>query len=218
MRNRVSIILILVAMALLLSGCMSLFTALTVEAPLSSDSSMLVVEIGNDYEYLVNNNYTGWAPIVKDPSGNIVQFQMINAIYDAKTLYVAPNVAPGVYTMSAIRHVYTDYGLVKDGDYPEYEPYVERPYHIQQNFLLEKPVKVSVPSNSMVTLGYYDIAYEWNGGGFADKDDRWKAVDSTVKIKSEPDNKRTLQVIKGSLNSDTWKVWNEKNPEAPYKK
>ncbi len=217
MKRGLSVALIVVAITLL-SGCMSLFTALSVEEPLTGESSMLVVEIGENYNYLVNNNYTGWAPIVKDSNGNVVPFQMINAISNAATIYVAANITPGVYTMTGLRHVYTDYGLLKDGDYPEYEPYVERPYHVQQFFPLEKPIKVTVPVKSMTTLGYYDISFEWNGGGFAGKDDRWKAVESTVKIKSNPESKKLLQVIKYSMNSDNWKLWNERNPEPPYKK
>ena len=216
MKKRMSLMLVLIIIALLLSGCMSLFTALTIEEPLSSDSSMLVVEMGNNDDYLVNNNYTGWAPIVKDSSGIIVPFKMINAIVDAKTIYVAPNVAPGVYTMTGVRHVYTDYGILRDDDSPTYEPYVEKSYHIQQYFPLAKPVKVTVSPKSMVSLGYVDIDFEWNGGGFADKDDRWKAVESTVTLISNPQSRDVLRAIKGSLNSATWKLWNESNPEAPF--
>ena len=216
MKKRISLMLVLFIVALLLSGCMSLFTALTIEEPLSSDSSMLVVEMGSNNDYLINNNYTGWAPIVKDSSGMIVPFTMINAIVDAKTIYVAPNVAPGVYTMTGVRHVYTDYGILRDDDSPTYEPYVDKPYHIQQYFPLTNPVKVTIPPKSMISLGYVNIDFEWNGGGFAEKDDRWKAVESTVKITSNPQNKDVLRAIKGSLNSATWKLWNERNPEIPF--
>ncbi|NCB01462.1 MAG: hypothetical protein EOM67_04740 [Spirochaetia bacterium] len=215
MKKKLTVGIVIFVAVLLLSSCMSLFTALTVEEPMNADSSMLVVELGNDGSYLVNNNYTGWAPIIKDSSGAIVPMQMINAISDAKTIYVAPNIAPGEYVMTAIRHVYTDYGLVTSSDYANYEPYVKTSYQVQQDFPLDKSVKVTVTPKKMVTLGYYDIAYEHNGGGFAAKDDRWKVLPSTVNITSEPNNKNILRVIKGSLNSTTWKLWNERNPELP---
>ncbi len=204
--------LLLITIMFVLSGCMSIFTALAIEEPVNSESSMLVVEIGSDGEYLMNNNYTGWAPLIEDVNGNVIVMQMINGIADAKTIYVAPNIAPGVYKMVGIRHVYTDYGLVNSSDSPIYEPYVKTSYQIQQDFPLNVSVNITVPSKEMVSLGYYDVSYDWNGGGFASKDDRWKVIPSSVKITSDPTSKSLLKAIKGSLNSTTWKLWNERNP------
>ena len=55
-----------VGLVILLAGCMSLFEALSVDPPVDADASMIVIEAGQDDTYLVNNNFTGWAPIVKD--------------------------------------------------------------------------------------------------------------------------------------------------------
>ena len=216
MRKMLKIATVFVLVMFVFTGCASLFTALMVDPPLDENSSMLVVEMGSNNDYLVNNNFTGWAPLVEDENGNIIVMQMINAIVDAQTIYIAPNIRPGKYTMIGIRHVYTDYGLLLDSDSPNYEPYVERPYHVQQDFLLDESVEITVGQREMVTLGHYNIAYEWNGGGFADKDDRWRVLPSTLKITSDPMSTNVLRAIKGSLSSDTWELWNERNPESPY--
>jgi hypothetical protein len=215
MSKKLSFLLVGIIALFLLSGCMSLFTALTIEEPNDPKSSMLILESGIDGDYLMNNNYTGWAPLVKDPSQNIVPFSMVNALADAETLYVAPNVMPGKYTLVGFRHVYTDYGLVQEGDYPNYEPYVASHYHINQEFTLDKPVTIVVKEGEMATFGYYNIEYSHNGGGFADTDDRWAVVPSSVHITSDPTNTNMLRVLKG-LNTPSWNMWNVRNSAVAY--
>ncbi len=212
MKKRVLLLLIGTSFLLLSVSCMSLFSALSVDPPTDASSSMIAVEIASNDSYLVNNNFTGWAPIVKDANGTILPFRMINALAGGATLYVLENVKPGTYTFSAMRHVYTDYSLLPDDLIPSYEPYVSSPYHINQEFELPKKVVLSVEPGEIASLGYYDISYEWNGGGFAEKDDRWAVVPSTVAIHAEPESTRPLELIRGSLNSTNWVPWNERNP------
>jgi len=200
---------------LLLSSCMSLFTALTIEGPEHHDSSMLILESGSNGEYLMNNNYTGWAPLVKGEDGTIIHFKMVNALADAQTMYVAPNVKEGNYTIIGFRHVYTDYGLLQDGDSPMYEPYVESPYHVNQEFFLEEPITVNLSKREIQSFGYFSIEYEHNGGGFADRDDRWAVIPSSVSISSNPSHTNILRVIKG-FRTPEWEMWNERNQYEPY--
>ena len=215
MSKNFGLILLGVAALLLLSGCMSLFTALTIEEPNDSQSSMIVLESGTDGDYLENNNFTGWAPIVKDPSQNIVPFKMVNALADAETLYVAPNVMPGEYTLVGFRHVYTDYSLLNKEDYPIYEPYVTSSYHVNQEFALAKPVTIVVKEGDLATFGYYDIEFSHDGGAFADTDDRWSVLPSSVTITSDPTNTNMLRVLKG-LNTPSWNMWNVRNSAVAY--
>jgi len=201
-----------VGLVILLAGCMSLFEALSVDPPVDADASMIVIEAGQDDTYLVNNNFTGWAPIVKDASGMILPFRMINALADGATLYVIENVRPGTYTFSAMRHVYTDYGRLPEDILPSYEPYTPSDYHINQEFALPEPVVLTVQPGEIASFGYYDLTYEWNGGGFAATDDRWAVVPSSVTIKADPSSTHPLELIRNSLNSTNWELWNDRNP------
>lgn len=205
--------IVLVLSAVLLTvGCMSIFEALAVDPPVDADSSMIVVEVSEDGSYLINNNFTGWAPIVRDSEGMILPFRMINALADGATLYVIENVQPGTYTFTAMRHVYTDYGKLPEGLLPDYEPYTSSEYHIHQEFELSEPVVLEVKPGEIASLGYYEISYEWNGGGFAETDDRWAVVPSSLTIREEPSSTHPLSLIRNSLNSSAWKLWNERNP------
>ncbi len=206
------LILLSVLLISLTFGCMSLFEALTIDPPVDQNASMIAMEIASNGEYLINDNATGWAPIVKDQNGNILPFKMINALANGATLYVMPNVQPGTYTFSALRHVYTDYSLLPEDLIPNYEPYIASPYHINQEFPLSKPVVLKVKAGEIASLGYYDISYEWNGGGFAEKDDRWAVVPSTYAIVEDAGSTHPLELIRGSLNSTNWVPWNERNP------
>ncbi len=207
-------LMILFTLLLVLStfGCMTLFQALSVDPPLDQNSSMIALEVAHDGSYLLNNNATGWAPIVTDENGNILPFRMLDALSGAMTLYVIENVTPGTYTFSAMRHVYTDFGLLPDDIIPSYEPYVSTPYHINQEFPLPKPIVVEVKPGEIATLGYHDLSFQDNGGGFADKDDRYKILPNSFRIVSEPDSLSPLEVIRNSLNSTNWAPWNERNP------
>lgn len=198
------------------TGCMSLFTALTVEEPVSDKASMLVVEaVDGSGEYLVNMNATGWAPVVVDAQGNVVPFQMVNILADAGTAYFAPNVMAGTYTLKGFRHVYSDYGLLPDNVIPDYEPYVENYYHIRQEFMLDKPVVLNVKESEMASFGKYEIASAWVEGAAGTSDDRWRINPASVEINAEPADRNLLKVIKGITNAN-WAPWNAKNPETAY--
>ncbi len=199
----------------LFTSCFSLFTALTIEEPYDKNSSMVILESGSGGAYLMNDNYTGWAPLVRGPSQQLVPFKMVNALADGETLYVAANVEPGTYTLLGFRHVYTDYSLLTDEDIPIYEPYVETPYHVNQDFMLDEPVVIEIKKGEVTTFGYYDIQYTHNGGGFADTDDRWAVIPSSVIINADPENTNMLRVVKG-FDTPSWRMWNERNNERAY--
>lgn len=202
---------------LMFTGCMSIFTVLAVEPPVGSDASMLILEAedGGTGDYLTNVNYTGWAPLVEDANGNTIVFRMVNALADADTFYFAPNVMPGTYTLKGFRHVYTDYGLLPKGVMPNYDPYVEYPYHVRQDFMLGKPVVIELKAAQMASFGKYTITSQWVGGAAGTTDDRWKVAPSSVKITSAPNDRNMLKIVKGITNAN-WAPWNAMNPETPY--
>jgi hypothetical protein len=193
---------------------MSLFTALSVEPPVSANALMLILEASEGETYLTNVNYTGWAPLVEDAQGSIVPFKMVNALADADTFYFAENVMPGTYTLKGFRHVYTDYGLLPQGELPDYEPYVDNPYHVRQEFMLDKPVTIKLGSAEMASFGKYVIKSTWVGGAGETTDDRRKVIPSSVNITSYPNDRNMLKVVK-SITSDKWAPWNAMNPETP---
>ena len=197
------------------TGCMSIFTALSVDPPVSADASMLVLEASDGNTYLTNVNYTGWAPVVEDANGSIVPFKMVNALADADTFYFAENVKPGTYVLKAFRHVYTDYNLLPAGVLPSYEPYVDNSYHVRQEFMLDKPVTITLGPAQMASFGKHAIASQWGGGASGTTNDRWKVVPSSVKITSSPNDRNMLKVVKGITNAN-WNPWNAMNPETPY--
>jgi uncharacterized protein YceK len=215
--KKLSLLLTLLLVLLALSGCASLFTALTVEQPVSPDASMLVLEAvaDDDDNGLINNNATGWAPWVEDAQGNIVPFQMVNILADAGTFYFAPNVMEGTYTLKGFRHVYTDYGLLPEGLIPSYEPFTENVYHIVQEFALDKPVVLELQAAQTESFGKYLVEYEWVGGAPGTTDDRWKANPASVKIEANPADRNMLKIVKGITNAN-WAPWNERNPETAY--
>lgn len=199
------------------SGCASLFTALSVDPPVSENASMLVVEAvaNTSDDVLINNNFTGWAPLVEDAQGNIVPFKMVNILADVGTFYFAPNVMEGNYTLKGFRHVYTDYGLLPDGILPSYDPFTENIYHIRQEFMLDKPVVLKLGAAKMESFGKYLVEYEWVGGAPGTTDDRWKVAPSSVNITANPSDRNMLKVLKGFTNA-SWAAWNLRNPETAY--
>ncbi|HCG63331.1 MAG: hypothetical protein A2Y31_04590 [Spirochaetes bacterium GWC2_52_13] len=211
-----SLLVVALLVALTFTGCMSMFTALTVDPPVSTDASMLVLEAedGTTGDYLFNTNATGWAPVVEDKNGAIVPFKMVNILADSDTFYFAENIMAGTYTLKGFRHVYTDYGLLPDGIIPNYEPYVSNPYHIRQEFMLDKPIVLQVKPAEMASFGKYSISSSWVGGAAGTTDDRWKVAPSSVKIVSNPADKNMLRAVKGITNAN-WAPWNARNPENP---
>lgn len=199
------------------SGCASLFTALTVDPPMSANASMLVVEaVANENnDYLMNNNATGWAPLVEDAQGNVIPFKMVNILADAGTFFFAPNVQEGIYTLKGFRHVYTDYGLLPDGIIPSYDPFVENVYHVRQEFMLAKPVVIKLGPAQMESFGKYLVGYTWLGGAAGTTDDRWKVAPSSVNIVANPSDRNMLKVLQGFTNAN-WALWNARNPEKAY--
>ncbi len=131
-----------------------MFTALTVDTPVSMDASMLVLEAedGTTGDSLSNTNATGWAPVVEDKNGTIVPFKMVNILAESDTVYFAENIMAGTYTLKGFRLVYTDYGLLPDGIVPDYEPYVSNAYHIRREFMFDKPVILQVKPAEMASL------------------------------------------------------------------
>lgn len=205
---------LIVLLVVSVTGCMSIFTALSVDPPASTDASMLILEASEGETYLTNVNYTGWAPLVEDANGSIVPFKMVNALADADTFYFAENVMPGTYTLTGFRHVYTDYGLLPMGVHPEYQPYVDNTYHVRQEFMLDKPVTIKLGAAQMASFGKYIIKSSWVGGAAGTTDDRWKVVPSSVKITSNPNDRNMLKVVK-TITNDKWASWNAMNPETP---
>ena len=198
-----------------ITGCMSLFTALNIEPPVSAEASMLVLEAedGETGGYLVNNNATGWAPLIEDENGAIIPFKMVGILANVDTIYFAENLKAGTYTLKGFRHVYTDYGLLPDNVIPSYEPYVDEPYHIRQEFMLDKPVVIHLKAAQMESFGKYSIHYKWVGGAAGTTDDRWKARPDSVKITGDSKDRNALQVLKGFTNAN-WAPWNERNAEV----
>ena len=212
--KKLKVIGFVVLMTLSVTGCMSIFTALSVEPPVSAEASMLVLEAGGKETYLMNVNYTGWAPIVEDSRGTVVPFKMVNALADADTFYFAENVMPGTYTLKGFRHVYTNYDLLPEGVHPDYEPYVENPYHVRQEFMLDQAVTITLNPAEMASFGKYIITSEWVGGAAGTTADRWKVIPGSVKITSYPNDRNILKVVKSITNAN-WAPWNAMNPETP---
>ncbi len=198
------------------TGCMSLFTALTVEPPVSEDASMLVLEAADGAgSYLTNVNYSGWAPLVEDKQGNVIPFRMVNALAEADTFYFSPNLMAGTYVLKGFRHVYTDYGLLPVGVLPDYDPYVEHPYHKRQEFLLDNPVVIQLKPGEMASFGKFEITSKWVGGAAGTTDDRWKVAPESVRIIANPTDRNMLKAVKGITNA-AWAPWNAMNPESAY--
>lgn len=216
-RHLLSAAVLLLGSVLVLGGCMTLASLWpSVDPPINSESSLLMVEAGegvpSESGVLYNTNFTGWAPWVENEKGQIIPFKVFN---DARldTAYFAENLSPGIYTLKGFIHVYTDYGKLPEDAMPSYEPFEDNPYHVKQFFPVDYEVIIELEEDLVDTLGRYYISYDWIGGADADTDDRWKVNEDTVSIVSKPNDRRILRIAKNWATSN-WKLWNEKNPET----
>ena len=209
-----------------LSGFAQLFPK--VKKPTSPEMSMLAIQFGtvnNDkYETVINNNFTGWAPVVKDANGKVAEFRNFNAgAGDIASIYYAENLVAGEYTLIGFYHVYTDYGKltayrdsVKNPNYlPTYEPYVDKSFHIRQFFPLKMPVKITLAPNTIMSLGSFAVKYKWTEGMAGTSDTRWKMDESVTGVVMEnPNDDKVIRYMKPWA-TPAWKKWNVKNPATP---
>ena len=214
--KRVIIIGITVLAALALSSCLTLTGLFPfVPSPMNEDSSMLVVEIGTGTpdrsSWVINANYSGWAPIVLDSMGNEVRFINNEAVSNLDNLYYAPNLEPGSYTFIGFMHVYSDYSLYDSGEtITSYGPYEKYPHQIRQIFELPEPIVIDLAPATMDSLGRYLVEFAQKRGS---SDDRWKVLEETFRYTYLfPDDRRALQVMKNWATPE-WLEWNERNPE-----
>lgn len=197
-----------------------------VKKPSSPEMSMLVLQLSHDndgqMENVINTNFTGWAPAVKGPDGNIIPFRKYDAAADITNIYYSENLPAGEYTLIGFYHVYTDYGKLKEYEaeighqhIPSYEPYENKPYHVKQLFELAQPVKIQLIPNKVMCLGNYAVKYKWVGGAAGTTDDRWRVVEDETSITvAEPQNNTVLRYIK-TWATPAWKKWNAKNDATP---
>ncbi|MDX9845792.1 MAG: hypothetical protein RBT74_02320 [Tenuifilaceae bacterium] len=198
-----------------------------IDKPTSNDMSLLVLQLGKlkdtgGYEIVLNNNATGWAPLVKGPDGAVIPFRKYDAAADVNSIFYSENLKAGEYTLIGFYHVYVDYGKLeeykKEINNPNfimsYEPYADKPYHIKQLLELSEPVKINLEAGTVKSLGNYAVKYEWVAGGFGSTDDRWKAKDDMNIVLSEPLDEYIARYVK-TWRTPAWKKWNEKNPASP---
>jgi hypothetical protein len=209
---------ILILLVFSLTGCFALSGLFpNVEPPARSDTSMLVVEVGQveaggESSMIFNSNATGWAPWVEDSNGNLVKFRNFDAESRLDTLYYASNLIAGEYTLKGFLHVYIDYSRLKDGEIALYGPFENYHYHVVQKIPIANEVKLNLQSADIATFGRYYVNYNWVGGLAGTTDDRWKVNLSTVKITGDFKDKKALRVMKNWA-TPNWKLWNERNKE-----
>lgn len=199
-----------------------------VDNPTSDDMSLLVLHLasekadGSGYEIVINNNATGWTPVVESPNGEIIPFRKYDSAADVNSIFYSENLIQGEYTLVGFYHVYVDYGKLeeykKEINNPNfimsYEPYANKPYHIKQLVKLEEPVKINLEAGTIKSLGNYAVKYEWIAGGFGSTDDRWKAKDDVKIVLSEPLDDYIARYIK-TWRTRSWKLWNARNSYEP---
>jgi hypothetical protein len=197
-----------------------------VDKPTSDEMSMLVLQYAQEkdgkMENVLNMNFTGWAPAVKGPDGQIVPFRNYDKGADFTNIYYAENLPAGEYTLLGFYHVYTDYGKLKEYEtsigktiIASYDPYGNLPYHVKQLIPLKQEVVVKLEANKVMTMGSYVVKFKWVSGMAGTTDDRWKAKEDETSITMEdPKSETVIRYIK-SWATPAWKKWNAKNPANP---
>lgn len=213
-------LLICSAAVLMLASCSSITAMFPfATAPVSPQSSMLVVEVGTGKpaisENLNNLNYSGWAPIVLDQTGKEVVFNNFDTESRLDSFFYAQNLAAGEYVLTGFMHVYADYGLYDSGKVIiSYEPYAKKPYHVRQVFPLPTPVKVTLKPASVETFGRYLIEFAFKEGSTGKSNDRWMVKPESFKYNATlPVDRRALRVMKNWA-TPAWVPWNKLNPET----
>lgn len=215
--RKVSTLILVSLLSLLSFSCLSLASFFpTAEAPESPVSSMLVLEAGeldgSDSSALLNTNATGWAPWVEDARGNIIPFRPFDIESRLDSFYFSENLAAGAYTLKGFFHVYIDYSKLGPNVIASYGPFENYPYHVRQQFALESPVTITLKEAEMATFGRYFLTSNWVEGASGTTDERWKVVPGSVRITSNPDDKKALRVAKNWA-TPAWSAWNTRNPE-----
>ena len=196
-----------------------------VDKPTSDNTSMLVLQFacekddGSGYEIVTNNNFTGWAPVVKGPNGDIVPFRKFDSAADINNIFYSENLEAGEYTLIGFYHVYADYGKLdeyrKEINNPNYlmsyEPYANKPFHIKQLVELDEPVIAKLEAGTIMPLGNFAVKYKWVAGLMGETDDRWKVRDDVKIVFAEPFNEYVARYIKVWA-TPKWKKWNARNP------
>lgn len=197
----------------------------SVNNPKSADMSILAMQFSIDEDGVLgkstNLNFTGWAPAVTGPNGEIVPFRVFNTGADINTIFYAENLEAGEYTLTGFYHVYTDYDKLDeytaetgDKSLVSYEPYANRPYHIKQLMALSEPVVVNLQPNSMMAFGNFAAQFQHHEGLAGTSPDRWRAKDSSKITVEEPHDEYILRYMK-SWATPKWKRWNAKNSATP---
>ncbi len=218
---------ILLLAAILYLGISSSFAQLfpKVDRPTTDDMSMLAMQFSRDkdgkYENVLHINFTGWAPAVKGPNGQEIQFRVFSAGADMTVLYYAENLPAGEYTLTGFYHVYTNYDKldeykkqVNNPNYsPVYEPYANNPFHVKQHIPLSKPVIVYLEPNKIMSFGSFAVKFEYFEGAAGTSADRWRVNDETSITLEEAHSDYVLRYMK-PWRTPAWKRWNEKNPAS----
>lgn len=221
--KRITLLLATIFCVGALSGYAQLFPK--VDKPTSDDMSLLVLQFaketddGGGFENVLNNNATGWTPVVKGPNGNIIPFRKYDAAADINNIFYSENLEAGEYTLIGFYHVYVDYGKLaeyekevnKPNFIPSYEPYADNSYHIKQLVELDEPVVAKLEAGTIMPLGNFAVKYKWVGGAWGTTNDRWKVKDDVKIIFSEPLNEYVARYIK-TWRTPSWKKWNARNP------
>gem|GEM_PF-367686 len=216
----------------LLIAAMLLFGVLTgfaqffpkVNKPTSTDMSLLVLQFSRDDEgkmgRITNFNFSGWAPAVMGPDGNVVPFRNFDAGADFTNIYYAENLPAGDYKLIGFYHVYSDYSKFDQFQRPvadkiaRYAPFENLPYQVKQLIPLKEAVTVALVPDKVMTFGSYAVKFKWKGGPGGTTDDRYKVIEEETSITlAESQSEVVLRYIKTWATS-AWKLWNAKNQVA----
>ncbi len=206
-----------VVLPLLLTSCLSIMAFWPNVDPPVGDGSMLIVEAGvhngSETQALWNTNVSGWAPWVVDDRGNEIPFKPFDTESRVDSFYYSENLSPGTYTLKGFMHVYVDYSILPEDIIPTYGPFSNYAYDLRQYFPLDREVTISLGSRSIETFGRYFVESKYVGGASGTTDDRWKMVESSVRISGDRNDRKAMRVAKNwaTLN---WTLWNAYNPET----